>query len=90
MPVTMAFAARINQAMTPVTCPLPSPRTTYSRRPAAEGCRAELGEGVALQQGDRPRDQEREPHGRTGNLTGRTEQGEDGGADHAPTPMKAA
>jgi hypothetical protein len=40
MPVTIALAARISQAMTPVACPFPSPRTTYSSRPAAEGYRA--------------------------------------------------
>ena len=40
MPVTMALAARISHAMMPVTWPSPSPRTTYSSRPAAEGYRA--------------------------------------------------
>ncbi len=39
MPVTMALAARINQAMTPVTWPSPNPRTTYSSRPPADGYR---------------------------------------------------
>jgi hypothetical protein len=43
---------------------------------------AELREGVALQQGDPARDQERQPDGRAGNLAGRTEQREDPRADH--------
>ena len=37
MPVMIAFAASTNQAITPVTCPLPKARTTYSSIPPAEG-----------------------------------------------------
>ena len=44
--------------------------------------RAELGERVALQHRDDARDQERQPDGRAGDLTGRAEEGEDPGADH--------
>src|SRR3954447_7125644 len=40
MLVTIAFVARISQAMTPVKWPSPQPRATYSRRPPADGYRA--------------------------------------------------
>jgi hypothetical protein len=36
----IALAASSNQATTPVTCPLPNPRTTYSSSPPADGYRA--------------------------------------------------
>jgi hypothetical protein len=32
MPVVIALAASCNQAMTPVTCPLPNPPGTYLSR----------------------------------------------------------
>ena len=83
MPVTMALAARINQAMMPVTCPSPKPRTTYSSRPPADGYSGtELGERVALQAGDRTGDQERQPHSGAGHFPSCAEQGEDPGAHH--------
>ena len=44
--------------------------------------RAQLGEGIALQSGDRARDQERQPDRGARDLTGRAEQREDPRADH--------
>ena len=43
---------------------------------------AELGEGVALQPGDGAGDEERQPHGRPGDLARCAEEGEDPRADH--------
>ena len=83
MPVTIALAARINQAMTPVACPLPKPADDVLEQPARRRVPgAELGERVALQPGDRAGDQERDPDRGAGHLAGRAEQREDPGADH--------
>ena len=87
MPVTMALAARINQAMTPVMCPCAEP--THDVLEQATGRRVpgtELGERVALQGGDRTGEQERQPNSGTRHLASRAEQGEDPGADHRANP----
>ncbi len=46
----------------------------------------ELGERIPLERRDATGQQEGQPHGRTGDLTGGTQQREDPGPDHRPDP----
>ena len=87
MPVTMALAARISQAMIPVACPLPKPRTTYSRSPPADGYRApNLANEYPCSPAMAPAMRNEIQTAAPGHFPGRAEQGEDPGADHGADP----
>ena len=83
MPVTMALAARISQAMIAGDVPVAEPAHDVLEQAAGRRVPgAELGERVALQPGDGTGEEERQPDRGAGHLAGGAEQGEDPGADH--------
>ena len=83
MPVTMAFAARISPPMMPVDVAVRPGRGPHIPKAAAEDTgRRTLRRSIPATRRSLPAIGEREPDGRSRNLTGRTEQGEDAGPDH--------
>ena len=79
----MIAAKYSSHEVTAETCPRPNPWIRiFTIRPRVR--RAQLGDGVPLEAGDDPCDEEGEPDRGAGHGAGLSEEGEIAGADHRP------